>query len=188
MRSNPSSTLTSKPYAERQTCQAKPPPHGANCPPVPASYGDIPVRIPRGHLGATRCRPPDTLTQPLGSGVNERGPGKALIDSPLKGSTPHVPSLCIPVHHASCLDERGRETDPRRLAAKRGLQVTHVLLRLLEKRTQRFRHVSDPELHGLTEPLSVTLELAHFEAQIGGQRLTPLRCLHLGYCRDRRPA
>ncbi len=49
------------------------------------------------------------------------------------------------------------------LAAQRGLQVPHVLLRLLEQRAQGFSHVGQPELHGLAEPLSVTLELALFE-------------------------
>jgi hypothetical protein len=54
------------------------------------------------------------------------------------------------------------------LAAKRGLQVPNVFLGLLEQRAQGFSHVGQPEVHGFAEPLSVTLELAVLELQVGG--------------------
>jgi hypothetical protein len=46
MRSNPSSMLTSKPYAERQTSHAKGPPVAAEMPHDSGSCGDPRVGIP----------------------------------------------------------------------------------------------------------------------------------------------
>jgi hypothetical protein len=60
----------------------------------------------------------------------------------------------------------------KRLLAKCGLEVPHVLLSLLEKWAQGFGNVGQPEVHRLAESIPVPLKLRLFKAEVSGQGVT----------------
>jgi hypothetical protein len=80
MRLNPSSMLTLKPYAERQTCQAKPPPGWGRTSPPSRHRTETPGRSPH---GANVSHLPGILGQLPSGGLGMRGPGES--ECPIRG-------------------------------------------------------------------------------------------------------